>query len=83
MGHKPRLDDYDQLTVPEKILRLQELWDDLAAREEDIELTPAQTKELEGRMKDYERDPTNGTPWPEVKDRIRKRKPAARKLGSQ
>ena len=66
------LQDYDELSVPEKILRLQELWDDLAADADQIDLTEAQRTELARRLQARREGKDKSTPWSEVRERIRK-----------
>lgn len=56
--------DFSHLSPPERLRLVEELWDSLA--EEDIELTPEQTAELEARRERLERDGPAGRPWRDV-----------------
>lgn len=65
---KPR--DYDDLSVPEKNLRIQDLWDEIARSPQDVEVTPAQLDEAERRLRDYRREPRDLTSWDEFRRRL-------------
>ena len=65
--------DFDQLSVPEKILYLQELWDRIAEEPEKIELTDAQREELDRRLDSYQADPSKGSTWEEIRREIQGR----------
>lgn len=47
-----------------------ELWDDLAAHPADIPVTPEQIAELDRRMEEYRKDPTQVTTWEAIRERI-------------
>lgn len=53
----------EDLSVPEKIRRVQDLWDDIARSPRDVKLTPAQLEEAERRLQEYERDPQPCITW--------------------
>ena len=59
--------DFDELSVPEKILRVQDLWDRIAGG---LELTPAQREELERRLRDHEENPGQYTSWEDLRRRL-------------
>ncbi|MDZ7736641.1 MAG: addiction module protein [Gammaproteobacteria bacterium] len=56
-----------ELPVQERIRLVEALWDTIAEQPESIELTPAERRELDRRMEAYLKNPSEGTPWPEVK----------------
>ena len=60
----------DRLTVEERLELLEQLWDSLVDTPERIPLTDAQREELDRRLDDFERDPSIGIPWDEVRKRI-------------
>jgi putative addiction module component (TIGR02574 family) len=62
------------LSVPERILLVEDIWDSIAEFPEEVPLTVAQKQELDMRLEAYHRDPSAGAPWAEVRERIRKRK---------
>jgi len=47
-----------------------ELWDDLAAHPADIPVTGEEIAELDRRMAEYRKDPTQVTTWDAIKQRI-------------
>jgi len=62
----------DRLDVEERLALVEELWDSIASDSAAIPLTPEQTQELQRRLSDYEANPQEGVPWPEVKASISK-----------
>ncbi len=48
------------------------IWDSIAAAPEALQLTDAEREELDRRWKAYERDPSLGSPWAEVRARIQR-----------
>lgn len=67
------LADILQLSVPERIQLVQDIWDSIAAEPEELPLTDAQRKELDRRLDDLEADPSAGVPWQDVKARLTNR----------
>jgi putative addiction module component (TIGR02574 family) len=65
----------DLLALPVKRrLRLAEqLWDSIAEVPDAVELTSAQRAELDRRLAAYRANPSRGSPWPEVRKRLRRR----------
>ena len=62
--------EIQRLSPSEKLVLVTELWDDLSAHPENVPVTPAQIAELDRRMEDYRKDPTQVTTWEAVKQRI-------------
>ena len=60
----------DDLSVPEKILRVQDLWDDIARSPRDVEITPTQREEAERRLRQHEDHPGEYSSWDEIKRRL-------------
>ena len=60
----------DQLSVAERILLVEELWDSIAADVEQVPLTEAQQEDLQRRMQAYEANPKAGSSWEMVKARV-------------
>ena len=55
-----RVDDIPELgrlTVPEKILLLEELWDSIASEEASVPVPQSHREELDRRLAEYEKDP--------------------------
>ena len=62
----------DRLDVEQRLALVEELWDSIAADSAAIPLTAEQSQELERRLADYEANPGDGVPWPEVMASIAK-----------
>lgn len=62
--------DISQLSVAERIQLAADLWDSISEQKEEIPLTQAQKQELDRRVKNYQKNPTNGSSWQEVKNRL-------------
>ena len=69
---KDVLADILELPVSERILLVEDIWESIARAPEAVSLTEGQREELEKRLEAYHRDPEAGSPWPEVKARLRK-----------
>ena len=63
-----------KLDVSERIQLVEDVWDSVAAVPEAIPLTDKQKRELDRRLDAYHNDPSAGSPWKEVKERILSRK---------
>ncbi len=59
-----------KLSVAERILLIEEIWDRIADEQESLELTQAQQRELDRRLDAYEASPKEGGSWEEVKTRV-------------
>ena len=62
--------DIQRLSPSEKLALVTELWDDLAAHPADIPVTSEEIGELDRRMEEYRKDPTQVTTWEAIKQRI-------------
>jgi putative addiction module component (TIGR02574 family) len=63
----------DQLSVAQRILLVEEIWDSIAEAAEEIPLTEAQQQDLQRRIAAYEANPKAGSSWQEVKARLREK----------
>ena len=61
-----------ELSVPEKILLVEEIWDDLARSNESFELTQSQQDELDRRLQSYAENPSQGRTWEEIRNEFLK-----------
>jgi putative addiction module component (TIGR02574 family) len=59
-----------KLPVAERIKLVEAIWDSIAAAPDALVLTDAEREELDRRWTAYERDPSVGSPWAEVRARI-------------
>ncbi len=62
--------DILKLSVSERILLVEDIWDSIAEVPEQITLSETQERELEARLDAYHKNPTEGSPWTVVRDRI-------------
>jgi putative addiction module component (TIGR02574 family) len=62
--------DILQLPVPVRLELVEQLWDSIAADQDQFRLTKAQTVELDCRLTAHAADPARGAPWSEVKKRL-------------
>ena len=60
------------LSPPEKLQLVEDLWDDLAATPEDIPVHDWQNQELDRRKANLPRNPASAVSWETVKQRIRR-----------
>lgn len=56
-----------ELSIPEKILLVQDLWDEIAQSSHGVEITPAQREELETRIQEHETHPGTYITWEELR----------------
>ena len=61
------------LTPPEKLQLVEDLWDDLAAIPSDVPVADWQKEELDRRKANLMSKPASGLGWDEVKRRVRSR----------
>lgn len=61
-----------KLPVAERIKLVEAIWNSIAAAPDALELTEAEREELDRRWAAYERDPSAGSPWAEVRARIQR-----------
>jgi putative addiction module component (TIGR02574 family) len=57
--------------VEERLRLIEEVWDSLSGRAGGIVLSDAHKQDLERRLDAYRDDPKTGSPWDEVKSRLR------------
>ncbi|MFZ5763434.1 MAG: addiction module protein [Thermodesulfobacteriota bacterium] len=63
--------DILKLSVAERILLVEDIWDSIAELPEELALSEAQQQELDRRLEAYHQDPETGSPWVAVEGRIR------------
>ena len=62
--------EIQQLSLSERILLAEQLWDSVVNSGEEIELTEVQKLELDRRLNNFVGDGDLGSSWSSVKDRI-------------
>jgi putative addiction module component (TIGR02574 family) len=60
----------DQLSMAQRILLVEEIWDSIVVEHGEIPLTEAQKQDLQRRIDAYEANPKAGSSWEEVKARL-------------
>ena len=63
--------DIEKLNTEERLRLIEELWESLSERPEDLPLTDAQRDELDRRLATFEEDREAGIPWRQVLEQIR------------
>ena len=64
------LEQIKNLSIPERILIVENIWDSIALSNEELSITKDQRAELNSRLKDYNNNKLNGSDWKSVKRRI-------------
>lgn len=62
--------EISQLSIAERIQLAEDLWDSILERQNELPLTDAQKQELDRRLDQYQQDPTAGSTWEVVKQRL-------------
>lgn len=62
----------DRLSLAERILLVEEIWDSIAAEAESLEVPQSHKDELDRRLAAYHADPHAGSSWEDVKTRLQK-----------
>ena len=57
----------EEMSVAERILHVQDLWDRIAAEPDDMPLSEDLAKELDRRLAAHRADPSTAIPWEQVK----------------
>ena len=65
------IEDIKKLSVAERILLVEDIWDSISTSGEELPITDEQRKELDSRLEAYKKNPDEGKSWKEVKDNIR------------
>jgi len=65
--------DFLSLSVPERIILVEDIWDSVSEVPDAVVLTEEQKAELDRRIDAYHKNPGEGSPWSEVRTRIRSR----------
>lgn len=69
-----RLEDILQLSVAERLILMEKIWDSIAATPDELPLTQAQRAELDRRLEAHAKNPEDVQTWDELKAKIRQRK---------
>jgi len=58
------------LSIPERIQLVEDIWDTIAIKVDVVELTEEEKKIIDERLKAYHQNPNLGSPWEDVFKRI-------------
>ncbi|WP_295622205.1 addiction module protein [Chamaesiphon sp. GL140_3_metabinner_50] len=71
MSNHPLLKvEISQLSISERIQLAEDLWDSILDRQDEVQLDPTQQQELDRRLDRHRQDPTAGSSWETVKQRL-------------
>jgi putative addiction module component (TIGR02574 family) len=59
-----------ELSISERILLAEQLWDSVISEQVSIEISEAQKEELDKRLTSYEKDQNSGQSWDIVKQNL-------------
>jgi putative addiction module component (TIGR02574 family) len=62
--------DISELSIAERIQLAEDLWDSILEQQEELPLSSTQQQELDRRLENYQKNPTSGSSWEEVKKRL-------------
>jgi putative addiction module component (TIGR02574 family) len=62
--------EISELSIAERIQLAEDLWDSILDNQAEVALSEAQEQELDRRLDQYQQDPTAGSTWEEVKQRL-------------
>ena len=60
-----------KLSVAERVLLVQDIWDSIAEEQESLKVTDAQCQELDRRNDAYSDSPSDGASWEAIKNRLK------------
>jgi putative addiction module component (TIGR02574 family) len=67
---KDAIPRFSEFSAAEKLILLEEIWDDLAMQPSDVPVHDWHRSELQRRYQEYLQNPADGSPWTEVRDRL-------------
>ena len=62
--------DLKKLSRSEKLLLINDLWDDVSTDLEDLDLTHAQERKLDDRYEQFQKNPDEGITWREFRSKL-------------
>ena len=65
--------NFEALSVEERLKLLEQVWESLSQKPENVPITEAQRAELDRRLDELKREGVTGIPWDEVLRQIRQR----------
>lgn len=62
--------DLSELSIAERIQLAEDLWDSITETPESVPVTEAQRQELDRRLEAYRQNPSSGSTWKDVRQRL-------------
>jgi putative addiction module component (TIGR02574 family) len=62
--------EISQLSIAERIQLAEDLWDSILEQQSELPPTDAQQREFDRRLERYQQDPSSGSTWEDVKQRL-------------
>ena len=62
--------DVLELSIPERIQLVEDIWDTITAQATSVELTDDEKRIIDARLEKYHQNPELGSPWEDVYRRI-------------
>ena len=63
--------DILELSIPERLKLVQEIWESIREFPEEIPLTQEQKDELDRRLEEHRADPDSAIPWTVVREKLK------------
>jgi putative addiction module component (TIGR02574 family) len=64
-----------ELSIPERIQLVEDMWDTIAVKASSIELTDEEKSIIDERLEKYHQSPESGSPWEDAYKRIVNKQP--------
>ncbi len=71
MSNNDLLSEIKKLSVSERILIVESIWDSITLSDEDVPVTDEHIKELDKRLHDHKMNPSDTVKWDDLKKRIK------------
>lgn len=65
------IEDLSTLSVSERVLLVEDIWDSIVAMPGEVPLTDQQREELDERLASYRANPNLGSSWQAIRSRIK------------
>ena len=73
MSESLPMPEFDQLSVPERLELISQLWDSIPESDEDLPIPEWHREELDRRLAEADAAPEAGIPWEQVRAELRGR----------
>jgi len=64
---------YHELSIEERLLLVEDIWDSIIADEQSVPVTEAQREEIRRRLAEHQANPDKAVSWEEAKAKLRSR----------